>query len=195
MLRGRLAAAEDALAAGRPSITVGGKRLWRTRHHLDTADMTEQQWRQRWDAARMFLTADGESGKAGGNETIRVDEHGRLRIKAPAALADELGTHLTIAAPVGFTIVVTSGRRGWVPGGRCATTLSTTPSATVGTWMRPGKPPRAGRPGHRELRAGPVLGVDLNDGHLACCVLDGSGNPIGAPHSIDVVTAGLCVTA
>jgi hypothetical protein len=39
-----------------------------------------------------------------------------------------------------------------------------------------------------------VLGVDLNDGHLACCVLDASGNPIGEPLSIDVVTAGLCAS-
>ena len=103
VLRGRLAAAEDALAAGCPSITVGGKRLWRSRNHLDAAQISEQQWRDRWDAARMFLTADGESGKAGGNETIRVDEHGQLRIKVPAALVDELGTHLQIAAPVRFT--------------------------------------------------------------------------------------------
>ena len=42
-----------------------------------------------------------------------------------------------------------------------------------------------------DLRTGPVLGVDLNDGHLACCVLDSSGNPIGEPHTIDVIIAGL----
>jgi hypothetical protein len=54
-------------AAGRPSITVGGKRLWRNHNHLDVTDMTEQQWREKWEAARLFLTADGESGKAGGN--------------------------------------------------------------------------------------------------------------------------------
>ena len=83
VLRTRLAAAEEALAAGRPSITVGGKRLWRNRNHLDATDMTEQQWRQHWDAARMFLTADGESGKAGGNETIRVDEHGPAADQGP----------------------------------------------------------------------------------------------------------------
>ena len=100
---GDSAVAEEALAAARPSITVGGKRLWRNRNHLDAADMTEQQWRERWDALRMFFTADGESGKAGGNETIRVDEAGRLRIKVPAALADEFGTHLVIAAPVQFS--------------------------------------------------------------------------------------------
>ena len=46
-------------------------------------------------------------------------------------------------------------------------------------------------PDIEELRPA-ALGVDLNDGHLACCVLDTSGNPIGEPVSIDVVTAG-CV--
>ncbi|BBX95907.1 hypothetical protein [Mycobacterium lacus] len=64
--------------------------------------MSEQQWRDRWTAARMFLTADGETGKAAGNETIRVDESGQLRIKVPAALVDRFGTHLHIAAPVAF---------------------------------------------------------------------------------------------
>jgi hypothetical protein len=101
-LNHRLTIAERALAAGRPSITVGGKRLWRNRSHLDTSDMTEQQWRDRWEAARLFLTADGESGKAGGNETIRVDAAGQLRIKTPAALVDQFGSHLVIAELIRF---------------------------------------------------------------------------------------------
>ena len=42
-----------------------------------------------------------------------------------------------------------------------------------------------------ELRAGRVLGVDLNADHLAACVLDASGNPIGEPVTIAVETAGL----
>jgi IS605 OrfB family transposase len=46
-------------------------------------------------------------------------------------------------------------------------------------------------PGLDELRAGRVLGVDLNADHLACCVLDAAGNPVGAPISIDVAIAGL----
>lgn len=102
VLRARLRGAEQALAAGRPSITVGGKRLWRHRNHLDEAGLTEGQWRACWEAARMFLTADGESGKAGGNETLRVDEAGRLRIKVPAALAAQYGTHLSIIARLAF---------------------------------------------------------------------------------------------
>ena len=102
ILRQRLADAEAAQTAGRPSITVGGKRLWHTRANLVATELTEAQWRQRWDASRRFLTADGETGKAGGNETIRVDASGRLRVKVPAALSDRFGTHLTIAAPVSF---------------------------------------------------------------------------------------------
>jgi IS605 OrfB family transposase len=42
-----------------------------------------------------------------------------------------------------------------------------------------------------ELRAGRVLGVDLNADHLATCVLDSAGNPIGGPTTIPVATAGL----
>ena len=139
VLRDRLATAEEALAAGRPSITVGGKRLWRTRNHLDAADMTEQLWRDRWDAARMFLTADGESGKAGGNETIRVDEQGQLRIKVPAALADALGTHIEITAPVRFThraeelLARVAARRA------VRYDISYDPCGAAGIWTRPGR--------------------------------------------------------
>ncbi len=191
VLRDRLAVAEDALAGGRPSITVGGKRLWRNRNHLDAADMTEQQWRDRWDGARMFLTADGESGKAGGNETIRVDEHRQLRIKVPAALVDELGTHLQIAAPVRFT------HRGqeWLArvAARRAVRYDISYDPERGRWYLDAswKTSPEPVPSLDDLRTRRVLGVDLNDGHLAACVLDVSGNPIGAPVSIEVVTAGL----
>lgn len=102
LLRARLATAERALAAGRPSIVVGGKRLWRTRNQLDTAQPTEQLWRDRWDAARMFMTADGESGTIGGNLTIRVDDWGRLRVKTPTALVGQFGKHVVIGHPGRF---------------------------------------------------------------------------------------------
>jgi IS605 OrfB family transposase len=191
VLRTRLATAEDALAAGRPSITLGGKRLWRTRNHLDAADMTERQWRAKWDAARMFLTADGESGKAGGNETIRVDEHGQLRIKVPGALADELGTHLVIGAPVQFSH---RGAEWWARvAGRQAVRYDITYDPHLGRWYLDAswKSTPDPTPQLDELRSGPVLGVDLNADHLAACVLDASGNPLGEPISITVDTAGL----
>jgi hypothetical protein len=194
VLRSRLAAAEEALAVGRPSITVGGKRLWRNRHHLDAVDaaaMTEAQWRARWDAARMFLTADGETGKAGGNETIRVDEAGRLRIKVPAALSAQFGSHLRITAPAGFS------HRGseWSErvAARSAVRYDISYDPAKDRWYLDASwscDVVAEAPSLRDLRTGPVLGVDLNADHLAACVLDGSGNPVGAPFSIPVETAG-----
>ncbi len=194
VLRERLDSAQRALAAGHPSIVVGGNRLWRRRNNLDAADMSEQQWREQWDATRMFLTADGESGKAGGNETIRVDAEGQLRIKTPAALAELLGPHVVIDAPVRF------GHRGQELAERVAARLAVRYDLSYdpvrdrwyldASWtLTPGPPATL-----TELRAGPVLGVDLNVGHLACCVLDASGNPVGEPHTIEVATAGLAAS-
>ena len=193
-LHSRLNTAERALATGRPSMVVGGKRLWRSRNHLDAAQMTEQQWRQRWDAQRMFVTADGETGKAGGNETIRVDEVGQLRIKTPAALAAQLGIHLTIAAPVRFH------HRGDEWAARVAARqavrydISYDPDRDRwyldASWTTTPEPPTS----LEELRAGRVLGVDLNADHLASCVLDASGNPVGDPTTIEVHTEGLAAS-
>jgi hypothetical protein len=72
---------------GRVRVVRGGKRLFTTRHHLDAAQLTEHEWRQRWEAARWFLQADGESGKRLGNETIRVTADGTVSIKLPIPLA------------------------------------------------------------------------------------------------------------
>ncbi|MDT5255730.1 MAG: hypothetical protein QOD10_810, partial [Mycobacterium sp.] len=191
VLRERLAVAQRAMAAGRPSITVGGKRLWRTRTHLDAAGMADHQWRQRWGARRLFVTADGESGKAGGNETIRVGDDGRLRIKTPAALVSRLGARVVIDAPIRFS------HRGDEWADRVATRQSVRYDlcydAARGRWYldaswKTTPPPAAPL---EELRCGAVLGVDLNDGHLAACVLDRSGNPVGEPTSIEVITSGL----
>jgi hypothetical protein len=165
--------------------------LWRTRNHLEPTDMTEAQWRHQWDAGRMFLTADGESGKTGGNETIRVDDVGRLRIKVPADLVERLGTHLVLTAPVGFT------HRGveWAErvGARRAVRYDISYDPTKDRWYLDAswKQDAVAAASIEQLRTGPVLGVDLNADHLAVCVLDGSGNPIGDPISIPVETAGL----
>jgi len=189
VLRSRLAAAQEALAAGRPSITVGGKRLWRNRHHLDAAQLTDRQWRDRWDGARMFLTADGELGKAGGNETLRVDQAGRLRLKVPAALTDRFGSHLQIAAPVRFS------HRGieWSQrvASRRALRYDISYDASRDRWYLDAswKQDVAAAPVPIEqLRTESVLGVDVNADHLGCCVLDSAGNPVGAPHTIGVDT-------
>ena len=69
-------------------MTRGGRDLLRKRQNLAAAGLTEDQWRQQWEAARLFLTADGEAGKAWGNETIRFNpDEGWLELKLPAPLA------------------------------------------------------------------------------------------------------------
>ncbi|QVI20127.1 hypothetical protein KHQ06_28335 [Nocardia tengchongensis] len=190
-LRVRAERIHGALTQGKSPVVMGGKRLWRSRNHLAEAGLSEQQWRQRWDAARMFLTADGETGKTGGNETLRVAPGtGMLRIKVPVALADRLGTHLHIGTPVVFhhrraqwhdrimhkrsvryDIAYDPGRDRWYL------------DASWGIDPEPSVPLTA-------IRAGKVLGVDLNAGHLATCVLDNSGNPIGAPATIALAGQG-----
>jgi hypothetical protein len=190
-LRERLTTAEQALVVGHPSMVLGGKRLWHNRNHLDSTAMTEQQWQERWDARRMFLTADGESGKPGANETIRVDSEGHLRIKTPAALVEQFGTHVVIEAPVRFA------HRGddWAVrvAGRRAVRYDIRYDPKRNRWYLDASWTTNPEPAEslEQLRRGRVLGVDLNADHLACCVLDAAGNPVGVPTTIEVFTDGL----
>ncbi len=113
-LQARLTRAERRLEAGAVSVVRGGKALLRTRNNLAATGLTEAAWRLEWEAARLFLTADGEKDKAWGNETIRWHPgQGWLEIKLPTPLA-----HLA--------------NRPHGPAG--------TRPAAAGTWMRPGRP-------------------------------------------------------
>ncbi|MFF7263863.1 IS200/IS605 family accessory protein TnpB-related protein, partial [Streptomyces sp. NPDC008159] len=87
VLTDRLQAVRADWEAGRVRVVRGGKRLLTTRHHFDAAQLTEEQWRIRWQAERRFLQADGESGKRFGNETVRVTPEGEISLKLPAPLA------------------------------------------------------------------------------------------------------------
>ena len=57
VLKGRLARTERRLETGRVAVTRGGRALLRKRNNLAAAGLTEDQWRQQWQAARLFLTA------------------------------------------------------------------------------------------------------------------------------------------
>ena len=62
---------------------------------------------QEWEAARLFLTADGEAGKAWGNETIRFNpDEGWLEVKLPAplaSLANRPHGRYRLSCPVAFS--------------------------------------------------------------------------------------------
>ncbi|MGW9496184.1 IS200/IS605 family accessory protein TnpB-related protein [Streptomyces prasinus] len=170
--------------AGKVSVVRGGRRLLHQRHHLTDAHRTEERWRQEWQAARRFLTADGESGKRHGNETIRVTPDGEVVIKLPRPLE-----HLA-NAPRGryaLTGAVTFRHRGqeWadrVTGNRAVAyrmhhDVSRDRWYLDASWTRKDLPVAT----LTALRTGGLVGVDMNTDHLAAYRLDEHGNPVGAP--------------
>ncbi|WP_328781056.1 transposase [Streptomyces canus] len=183
-LKDRLAVVEADRVAGRVRVVRGGKRLANTRHHLAAAGLDEQAWRDRWRAERMFLAADGESGKRFGNETIRVTDTGRLSLKLPVPLAhlanaphgryvldsavvfkhrgQEWLDRVTTNRAVAYRIHHDTGRGRWY---------------VTASWQRAAAPVL---PLQAALARG-VVGVDMNDDHLAAWQLDGHGNPVGEP--------------
>jgi IS605 OrfB family transposase len=187
----RLGVLEDRLEreradreAGVVHVVRGGKRLARTRHHLQAAQLTEAQWRQRWEAERWFLQADGEAGKRYGNETIRISPDGEVSIKLPAPLADLANAkhgRYVLACRVGFP------HRGqeWadrVEANRAVAYRIHYDTArgrwyTTASWQIPAS--RA-VPTAAALADG-AIGVDMNADHLAAWRLDAHGNPIGHP--------------
>ncbi len=94
-LQAKLYEVERRIAQGRVSVCRGGRRMAKLRHGmsrdqagLTQAGLTQVGWRARWEAARWFLTADGDASKPWGNQTIRVhpDEQW-LEIRLPTPLA------------------------------------------------------------------------------------------------------------
>ncbi|WP_327258431.1 IS200/IS605 family accessory protein TnpB-related protein [Streptomyces sp. NBC_01240] len=183
-LEHRLDVARDDWKTGHVRVVRGGRRLLKNRHNLQAAQLTEHEWRQRWEAERWFLAADGESGKRFGNETIRVTPDGEVSIKMPAPLAHLANSkhgRYVLASKVAFA------HRGdeWrdrteanravayrihyhVERGRWYLTAS---------WTRPAvqtMPPAT-------ACAKGMVGVDTNADHFAAYRLDRHGNPVGDP--------------
>lgn len=186
----RLAGVQKVLEAGTPSIAIGGGRLWKSRNNLAATGLTREQWEQRWAGSRLFLTADGESGQIGGNQTIRVSADGLLSLKVPAPLVPVLGQRLVIDEPVAFNhrggewADRATGRRS------IRYDISYKPSSDRwyldASWSYGTIPV----PGLAAVQAGEVVGVDLNADHLAAARLDASGNPVGTPITIPLDLAG-----
>ncbi|MEU2133459.1 IS200/IS605 family accessory protein TnpB-related protein, partial [Streptomyces sp. NPDC018352] len=165
-------------------VVRGGKRLLNTRHHLAQARLTEVQWRERWEAERWFLSADGESGKRFGNETIRVTPDGEVSIKLPSPLAHLANTkhgRYTLASTIRFV------HRGVEWGDRIAANRAVAYRIHLDTdrgrwyltasWQRP----TVQTIPLETARARGMVGVDTNADHFAAYHLDPHGNPVGEP--------------
>jgi hypothetical protein len=194
VLTARLARVQRRLEAGRVTVCRGGRRLAKTRHSLTAAGLTGRQWRERHDAARLFLTADGEADKPQGNKTIRWHPDKQwLELKLPAPLAhlanrphgryrlscavtfpyrgDEVAAQAASGA-VRYDISFDAVKNRWY---------------MDATWRRSPAP----APSLEKLRQAPVLAVDLNHGHLAAWIITPDGNPHGTPVTIPLQLAGL----
>ncbi|WP_406506639.1 IS200/IS605 family accessory protein TnpB-related protein [Streptomyces sp. NBC_01602] len=185
MLEDRHTAAVCDRQAGRVRVVRGGKRLLNTRHHLTQARLTEAQWRERWEAERWFIAADGESGKRFGNETIRVTPDGEVSIKLPAPLA-----HLANAKHGRYILAstVAFAHRGTEWADRIEANRAVAYRIHLDTdrgrwyltasWQRPAVQTIP----METARARGMIGVDTNADHFAAYHLDRHGNPIGDPH-------------
>jgi hypothetical protein len=195
-LEARLARVEALLAAGRVSVCRGGRRLAKLRHAVGREDvpLTTAGWRARWQAARLFLTADGEADKRWGNETIRVhpeEQWLELRLPAPLAhLANRPHGRYRLSCPVTFGY----RRDEWAAqaaSGAVRYDLWLDPAKSrwyaAASWRLAARPV----PSLAELRQHPALAVDLNAQHLDGWVLNSSGNPVGPPRTIPLVLDGL----
>ncbi|MFF4508456.1 IS200/IS605 family accessory protein TnpB-related protein [Streptomyces sp. NPDC001401] len=188
LLDNRLDAARSDREAGIVRVVRGGKRLLNTRHHLDAARLTEPEWRQRWQAGRRFLQADGESGKRFGNETLRVTDDGEVSLKLPAPLV-----HLANAPHDRYVLTarVSFAHRGeqWcdrITGNR-AVAHRIHEDVQRGRWYLTASwtvPPVKTVP-LATARANGLVGVDTNADHLAAWRLDTHGNPVGEPLRFD----------
>jgi IS605 OrfB family transposase len=170
--------------AGRVHVVRGGRRLANSRHNLDAAGLTVPQWRDRWQAARMFLSADGEAGKRYGNETIRVTPGGQVTLKLPAALAHLANAahgRYQLGAPVAFAYRGAQWADRVHANRAVAYTISYDPARArwylTAAWQ-PAPIPEL--PWEAAVARG-CIGVDTNDDHYAAWRLDTHGNPIGEP--------------
>ncbi|MFI6417839.1 IS200/IS605 family accessory protein TnpB-related protein [Streptomyces sp. NPDC050842] len=184
ILEHRLDVARAEREVGLVHVVRGGRKLLNTRHNLEAARLTEAEWRQRWEAERWFLAADGESGKRFGNETIRVTPDGEVSIKLPAPLAHLANTkhgRYVLASKIAFA------HRGeeWVDRVTADRAVAYRIHCDVergrwyltASWQRPvvkTVPLEA-------ARSQGVVGVDANADHFAAYHLDPHGNPVGDP--------------
>ena len=185
----------------RVHVVEGGKRLAKASHNRDAADLTPSGWREDWECARYRIGALGSGDEPFGNLTLTVaPDGGEVSVRLPKPLehlanaphgryvlsgnavfsyrADEWRARITGGMPVSYAVTRIRGRDG-----RYLTASWGCPPTVFGPVSVPG-------PGGEVRADGPVVGVDLNDGHLALRRLDEHGNPVGSPQRIDLDLTG-----
>ena len=143
--------------------------------------------------------ANGSGDAPFGNLTITVTPNGQVSLRLPGPLE-----HLANATHGRYVLsgAATFGYRGdeWaarITGGQSVSYTITRRPGRAGRYLTASwaTPPQAcdlvsDSPEADMFADGPVVGVDLNDGHLALRRLDPHGNPVGAPVRIGIGLSG-----
>jgi IS605 OrfB family transposase len=199
-LRAALSRVEADRDNHRVHVVEGGKRLAKTRHNLDKSALNLPEWREEWHCARWRIEALGSSDERFGNLTITVTPGGQVSVRLPKPL--EHLANATHGRYVLSGIAVFSHRdaewRARVTGGRSIAYTITREPGRAGRYLTAAwacAPTTSGidrtlSPNDDVRADGPVVGVDLNAGHLAVRRLDAHGNPVGRPERIDVDLSG-----
>ncbi len=198
ILRAKLVGVSTDFENRRVHVVDGGKRLASTGHHLDSAGLTETQWRQRWQCARDRITAKGCGDEPFGNLTITVTPDGQVSLRLPKPLehlANSARGRYVLSGAAVFSHRADQWLSGITDGKAVAYALTAKPGRAgrylSAYWANP--PERISGSGEpaTDIRArGPIVGVDLNEGHLALRRLDAHGNPLGRAERIDIDLAG-----
>jgi hypothetical protein len=198
-LRAELARVDADRARGRVRVTEGTKRLAKTRHHLDAAQLSVPDWRERWDCARYRIEAIGSGDEPFGNLTLTVTPGGKVSLRLPKPLEHLANAPHGRYVLSGTAVFAYRGEqwRARITGGQSVSYVITRQPGRAGRYLTAcwATPPQSfdieSAPLDADVRAGgPVVGVDLNDGHLALRRLDTHGNPVGAPKRIDLDLTG-----
>jgi hypothetical protein len=189
----KLAEVEERITTGRVSVCRGGRRLAKLHHApgRDDTALTMAEWRARWEAERLFLTADGEADKPWGNETIRIHPfEGWIEIRLPTPLAHLSNTPgraptYRLSCPVTFSHRAAE----WAAqasSGAVRYDISLDLAKGTGRWYVDAswRLPTRPVPSLDRLRQHRSLAIDLNADHLAAWVLNPAGNPVGEPLTI-----------
>ena len=146
VLLAELARVEKLRAGKTVSVVLGGRRLANARHHLDAADLSLEQWQQRWDHQRAWFGCAGNVGKPGGNPCLSlVDRDGgvflTVSVPKPVQVRFGMGSRVMLTAPVSLSHHGNDLRERFAARQRCGST------STSGLTGRAGLPCTCGSPG------------------------------------------------
>ncbi|WP_218003332.1 hypothetical protein [Nocardia concava] len=188
VLQGRLTVVRGDYEAGRVHVVRGGRKLLKKRHNPTDGDLGREQWRAQWEARRQFLSADGESGKKFGNETLRVTPNGEISLRLPAPLIELANAphgRYVLSARIGFA----HRGREWFErvSSHRAVAYRIHYEVNRDRWYLTAswQPPTRAEIPLAAARASGVIAVDFNADHFAAYRIDRHGNPISGPRRFD----------